>query len=532
MGYLALFGIVAAVVGYAHAVAAKTPAEVQAIGRAVTVEIKLPKSTRFGSGVIVHRQGDLYTLVTNRHVVCGSRSCTGLPSAEIYNLGTADGLVYQVPVQQVQLLDRYLDLAIVQFRSKLNYPVAQVANLDDLRVGDLIYTTGFPFQPPGFVFGEGKAIAVVHKRLTMDGGGYTIVYDAETLPGMSGGGVFDQAGRLVAIHGLGDRFRTNTELDSQSKVGSKIGYNRGIPVRWLVQSLAQRKIFIGQSAAVQNAPNLVASTSADEHFIAGFNLFVEPGTEVQSGKQAAIEELSQAIRINPNYAIAYHLRAYVHVQLQSYPQALADYNRSIVLNPKFAKAYNNRGQLKVDRLQDPKGALADFDAAIVLNPRYAAAYNNRGTLKADNLNDPNGALLDYGRAISLNPQFAAGYYNRGSLKADRLQDFPGALADYDQAIALNPKYGNAYNNRGQLKANRLNDLPGALADFNEAIGLNPQDAGAFYNRGILYQKKLKDPSNAIADFRVALRLFKEQGKTNYVPYVVDRLRELGINEGS
>jgi V8-like Glu-specific endopeptidase len=54
---------------------------------------------------------------------------------------------------------------------------------------------------------ECEALAVVNKRLTGDNGGYTIIYSAPTLPGMSGGGVFNGNGQLVAIHGYGDRFR-------------------------------------------------------------------------------------------------------------------------------------------------------------------------------------------------------------------------------------------------------------------------------------------------------------------------------------
>lgn len=56
------------------AVAAKSAAEVQAIARAVTVEIRLQADSSVGSGIIVAHQGDLYTIATNRHVVCGQGS--------------------------------------------------------------------------------------------------------------------------------------------------------------------------------------------------------------------------------------------------------------------------------------------------------------------------------------------------------------------------------------------------------------------------------------------------------------------------
>ncbi len=46
-------------------------------------------------------------------------------------------------------------------------------------------------------------------------------------------------GDLVAIHGLGDKYRAGTNIDDDYKVGSKIGLNRGIPGRWLVQGLGE-----------------------------------------------------------------------------------------------------------------------------------------------------------------------------------------------------------------------------------------------------------------------------------------------------
>jgi tetratricopeptide (TPR) repeat protein len=68
--------------------AAISASEVETIARAVAVEIKLKSDPNaVGSGVIIDRQGDLYTLVTNKHVVCGSSSCSKLPAGETYSLG-------------------------------------------------------------------------------------------------------------------------------------------------------------------------------------------------------------------------------------------------------------------------------------------------------------------------------------------------------------------------------------------------------------------------------------------------------------
>jgi tetratricopeptide (TPR) repeat protein len=530
-----LFGAVAAVVCFAPGAMALSPAEVEQRAKAVSVEML----TGVGSGVIIHRQGDLYTVITNRHVVCTVRPerCTDRDIYSSYRLKTSDGQIYQVAKSNIKLLKddagNFLDLAIVQFRSNLSYSVAQVAEPGSLKVNDNVYTAGFP-KGQGWLFGAGQAQAVVNKRLVGDRGGYTVVYDAETLPGMSGGGAFDNNGRLVAVHGYGDRFTENTEAGEvasdrvKKEVNSKIGYNRGIPVRWVVQGLSDWGILLGGGKSLpMDVDN--AATTADEFFIDGFNKLVDPGQDFQAGQQEAVKQFSQAIVINPRYAIAYFLRAYAKARLNDPQGALANYNQAISLNPKFAVAYYNRGLLKADKLNDPEGALADYNLAISLNPKYVA-YNNRGLLKADKLNDSEGALADYNLAISLNPKFAEAYVNRGLLKAGKLNDPEGALADYNLAISLDPQDAIAYSNRGNLKQTKLNDLQGALADYNKAISLNPQNAKAYYNRGVLKVQKLNDTSGAIADFRTAAKLFRAQGQTQSLQIVLKKLRVLGATE--
>jgi S1-C subfamily serine protease len=141
--------------------AAKSASEVEAIARSIAVEIKLQKQGSVGSGVIINKKGDLYTIVTNRHVVCGNQSCSELPSGESYNLGLAGGQQYRIKGSSIRLLGNDLDLAIIQFRSNRNYAVAKMASSGSLKTEDKVYTAGFPFEQPGFTFGEGKAIAVV-----------------------------------------------------------------------------------------------------------------------------------------------------------------------------------------------------------------------------------------------------------------------------------------------------------------------------------------------------------------------------------
>jgi tetratricopeptide (TPR) repeat protein len=546
MKSLLILGSVAAVVSFAPAAAAKSPAEIEQIAKSVSVEIQMPGADRVGSGVIVHRQGNLYTLVTNRHVVCGSGNCDASRLSKIYRLRTADGQVHQVPKSAVQFLKdaagNSLDLASVQFRSDRTYQVAKVANLDSLKVDDALYTAGFP-KGQGWLFGSGQARAVVNKRLLGDQGGYTVIYNAETLPGMSGGGAFDKNGRLVAVHGLGDKYTNNTEAEVvgasnrvKQEIDSKIGFNRGIPVRWVVEGLGVgRGILVGNRRLPRQirVGNATAARTADEYFIAGFNKFVGADGDFRAEKREAVAQFSRAVALNPRYAIAYFIRAVTKKQLNDPQGALADYDRAISLNPKFVPAYHRRAILKYEKLNDAQGALADFNKALSLNPKdtYASSvYYNRAILKKEKLNDAQGALADYNQAIALDPKNAIAYNNRGNLKKEKLNDAQGALDDFNKAISINPKLFLVYSNRGNLKKEKLNDVQGALADFNKAISLNPELAEVYDSRAILKKEKLNDRQGAIGDIRTAAKLFRSQGQTQNLQKAIRLLNSLGATE--
>jgi tetratricopeptide (TPR) repeat protein len=207
---------------------------------------------------------------------------------------------------------------------------------------------------------------------------------------MSGGGAFDNNGRLVAIHGWGDRYKKNTQTEVEqsntlkSEMGSKIGYNRGIPIRWVVQSLSDLGILVGGRRPLSqvSVANTTAATTADEFFIAGFNKLVGEDGDFKVEKKEAIARFSRAIKLNPRYTIAYFLRAYVKYQINDSRGALADFNQAISLNPKLAAVYYNRGILKANKLNDRAGAIADFRTAAKLSRAQGQNQNLQTALEA------------------------------------------------------------------------------------------------------------------------------------------------------
>ena len=242
--------------------------------------------------------------------------------------------------------------------------------------------------------------------------------------------------------------------------------------------------------------------------------------------QGAIADYNQAIKIKPDFALAYINRGLAKSNLGDKQGAIADYNQAIRINANWGNiglytAYSNRGSAKSD-LGDNQGAITDYNQAIQIKPDYATAYYNRGKTKS-NLGDYQGAIADYNQAIKIKPDFADAYYNRGAAKDD-LGDYQGAIADYNQAIQIKPDDADAYYGRGKAKSN-LGDNQGAITDYNQAIQIKPDYADAYCGRGIA-KSNLGDNQGAIADFNQAAQLFSQQSNMEWYRKALNNIKNL------
>ena len=530
-----------------QAAVAKTGKEIARIARPVTVQIN-DSALSGGSGVIIAKEGNTYTVLTANHVV-------KTPDLT-YTIRTDTGKNYPVSrVQRLQQSENAPDLAVVTFDSPEKYPIATLGNSEQAAIGVDVYVSGYPAlggrlgAERDYEFSPG----IVTSRLASRPQGYTMRYSAVTVGGMSGGPVFDASGRVIGIHGQGES-QGSVQGELGETIAIKTGFNSAIPINTFVALRTQTELSSSNvqvnNTSVSNTQQAELSrpTNARDYYVRGLS-------RLDSGnRQGAVEDFNQALRLNPNEAPVYYNRGNIRNRLGDKQGAIADYTQAIQQNPNFGPAYYNRGNI-LSRLGDKRKAISDYTQAIRLSPDDASSYYNRAVARYDrgdkqgaiedytqairfspnpfaynnlgkaryDLGDKQGAIKDYTQAIRLSPKFALAYYNLGKTRYD-LGDKQGAIKDYDLAIRFYPNYASAYYDRGVVRY-ALGDKQGAIKDYTQAIQLNRNYTVAYYDRGVV-RYDLGDRQGALKDLQQAANFYQQQGNTAKYQNVLTKIREL------
>ncbi|MBQ8154730.1 MAG: Do family serine endopeptidase [Prevotella sp.] len=162
-------------------------------------QVQTPKRVGAGSGVIISTDG---YIVTNNHVVDG---------ADELMVTLNDNKEYSARIIGA---DATTDLALIKIDAK-NLPAIQIANSDDVKVGEWVLAVGNPLGLNNTV----TAGIVSAKARTMGQGVSSMIQtDAAINQGNSGGALVNTAGALIGINAM-----------IYSQTGSNIGYGFAIP---------------------------------------------------------------------------------------------------------------------------------------------------------------------------------------------------------------------------------------------------------------------------------------------------------------
>jgi S1-C subfamily serine protease len=368
--------------------------------RLATVRIENTNGTT--SGVIVAQEGNSYYVLTTDYAV---------RNAQNLQITTHDQYTYKVNSTEVKRSTE-ADLAIIKFTSSRPY---QPAVLGDHRISDqsLVLAAGWSWPgatgdqttrwqlQPGMISSQVQSKFRTKDKYSFTNG-YNQIYSSVTYPGMGGGPLFDNIGRIIGIHGRSEGNGGNSlgiSIQTFLKLADQLGMNK-------------RNLKIDTTEPV----------ALDQKSLNSINL-VRNNIAVPSNSS------------DVNRWLTYGNQLY---RVEKYPEAVKAFDRAITLDPSSIDAYFAKGLALMD---DGKyiESLKAFDQAITLAPLakqsqfyYLWKYRSLVLYKLKRYPD---ALDATGLTIGIEPADPIVYYIRAATKYTQ-GNKKGAIEDVTIAAKL------------------------------------------------------------------------------------------------
>ncbi len=147
----------------------------------------------------------------------------------------------------------------------------------------------------------------------------------------------------------------------------------------------------------------------------------------------AFDDYSEAIKLEPNFALGYTFRGEVHLLKNQFDSAIADFNKSIELNSKDILVFRRRAEAFYLK-KDFKASIKDCEEVIKRNPKYRSAWYYRAASYLED-NNFNAALADITEYIKLGDQDVFGLRLRAKIYR-KLGEETLAKDDEEKALTL------------------------------------------------------------------------------------------------
>jgi serine protease Do len=204
------------------------------------ITVKVISEDNWGSGILVRRQGNAYTVLTNQHV---------LWIGDKFTIQTPDGKNHVAQRDATTGFGKN-DLGMLHFTSTANtaYPIANLGCSLRLPSGTPVFAAGFPLplteqSTKGFKFTSGSISLISQKAFE---GGYQVGYSNSIEKGMSGGPVLNAKGEVIAVNGMHQEPLWGDPYIYQDGSKPTIGFNIlshsswAIPIETVVRSATLR----------------------------------------------------------------------------------------------------------------------------------------------------------------------------------------------------------------------------------------------------------------------------------------------------
>lgn len=217
----------------------------------------------------------------------------------------------------------------------------------------------------------------------------------------------------------------------------------------------------------------------------------------------AMDDLIQAIELDPNLALAYYYRGLSYNKINKI-KCYRDFFKAVELDPNLVDAHCYIAKSYLYDYYEFDNAIEALNNALSIDPNHTLALSTMGDAYSMFENHDK-AKECYNKVITLDPNNFWAYFNRAHSKGMD-KDYQGALNDFSSAIVIDPNFYNTYYHRANIKE-CMGDLEGAIADMTKSIELEPNYSTAIYLRAFL-KANIFDYSGALSDINATIALSK------------------------
>lgn len=367
-----------------------------------------------GSGVVIRSN----LIATNCHVVKGGAS---------YQVNQGQNLI----PAHIFSEDIDKDICLLSVNSILGKP-AQFGSTIELKVGTLVYAVG---APRGLEFSLSNGIVA-----QLRGGSPPLIQTTAAIsPGSSGGGLFDEEGRLVGLTTL--------------NVTGGQSLNFAMPVEFIKEMKLEHKQSAVENGQIERLKKAIALENIEDW-------------------TGALDWCKEWVKLAPKNAEAWFGIGNAYQGLKRYDEAITPYRQALLINSDFEKAWFNLG-IAYTNVGNNNDAIAAFGQALLLTPDNDETSWCLG-IAYQNLQHYSDAIDSFRKSLLINPNFDLAWFNLG-YSYSKLKRYEEAIEAYQQALRINPDFANAWRNLG-IACSLNGDKITAIRAVKELRRLDPEQA--------------------------------------------------------
>ena len=330
-----------------------------------------------------------------------------------------------------------------------------------------------------------------------------------------------------SVQSVGDRLRVTLNLE---RPDASVAWGETVegPVKGLFELQTRLATALGNAIADQTpsgqrvTPSAPATTSDPAQLAYWRGRAQLDRRELTGSIQAALKEFSDAVAIDPKFALAHagladaqwslylstndrvwadramastataielepdrpsvrYIAALTQFRGGRYVEAAAEVERALSLQPTYEDAIRLRASILM-RQGDVEQGLAEFKKVMTLRPNAVSLYSDMGNALYNASRFPE-ALAAFEKAIELSPGSSVNLARAGTA-AQAMGDRPRALELYERANAIQPR-AETFSNMGTIYYG-LGDYTKAARSYEGALLIRPLSAATHRNLGDAY----------------------------------------------